>query len=164
MDGDLVDSAPAAHVTTPTGTPTYGAGNDGQAIALSGTGQYATTPHASDLNLTTAVTMAAWIKPTKTAGATQYLIKKAINGNTNGYELSLATTGFAFFRVNQFTSANTFRVDATTPHPLNGSAWIARCRHIRRLEHPPVHQWRPGGHEARSGLHRHQHSGARHRR
>ena len=76
------------------GNPTWVAGQHGQAIRFDGTGDYATVADNSSLDISGAITMAAWVKPEKTA--TQYLIKKATQGGTDGYELSLATTGFAF--------------------------------------------------------------------
>ena len=57
------------------------------------------------------------MRTTKTG--TQYVIKKAANGATDGYELSLATSGYAFVRFNQKTSSNTYRVDAVTPYLQN---------------------------------------------
>ena len=66
------------------------------AIELNGTSQYATTADEASLNITNAITLSAWIYTTKIG--TQYVIKKAVQGATNGYELSLASTGFAFVR------------------------------------------------------------------
>ena len=57
------------------GNPTWVAGQHGQAIRFDGTGDYATVPDNASLDISSAITMAAWVKPEKTA--TQYLIKKA---------------------------------------------------------------------------------------
>lgn len=101
------------------GSPDFVGGQIGDhAISLNGS-QYASTGNEASLNITGSITLAAWVYTTKTG--TQYVIKKAANGSTDGYELALASTGFAFVRFNQKTSANTYRVDATNPnsYPLN---------------------------------------------
>jgi isocitrate lyase len=61
---------------------------------------------------------------TANAGDHQHLIKKAVNAATDGYELSLATSGFAFFRLNQLTNGDTYRINATTAYPTNGTTWV----------------------------------------
>ena len=104
------------------GNPTWVAGQHGQAIRFDGTGDYATVADNSSLDISGAITMAAWVKPEKTA--TQYLIKKATQGGTDGYELSLATTGFAFVRFNATASGTTYRVDSPTAYPNNGATWM----------------------------------------
>ena len=100
----------------------------GQAVSLNGTSQNATVPDAANnsLDLTTGMTLAAWIRPG--AAATQDLIKKATNGAINGYELSLASPTSpagqkVFVRLNQFTSSDSFRINSTTTYPTNGT-WI----------------------------------------
>jgi hypothetical protein len=45
-------------------------------------------------------------------------------GTDNGYELSLANAGTAFFRLNQTTSHDTYRVDATVNYPTDGNTWV----------------------------------------
>jgi hypothetical protein len=56
--------------------------------------------------------------------ATQYIIKKAAFGTADGYELSLSTAGKVFFRLNQVTSGNTYRIDSSTSYPTDGSTWM----------------------------------------
>ena len=46
------------------------------------------TDNAS-LDITSAITLATWVKPEQTA--TQDMIRKATNGSVSGYELTLAT-------------------------------------------------------------------------
>ncbi len=60
------------------GNPTWVAGQHGQAIRFDGTGDYATVADNASLDISGAITMAAWVKP-ETA-ATQNLIKKSITG------------------------------------------------------------------------------------
>src|SRR5690606_19381438 len=74
------------------------------------------------LDMTNAITLSAWIKPEK--ATTQYLIKKAEQGQTNGYELSLSGAGKIFFRFNQSSSADTYRVDSQIDYPVNGDKWM----------------------------------------
>ena len=71
----LVDSSASGNNGTIFGNPTWVAGQHGQAIRFDGTGDYATVPDSASLDISSAITMAAWVKPEKTA--TQYLIKKA---------------------------------------------------------------------------------------
>ena len=104
------------------GSPTWATGVYGLSLDLNGTTDYALVPDAASLDITDEITLAAWVKPEKTA--TQYLIKKAVISVTNGYELSLATTGKAFVRFNQFTSANTYRIDSATSYPTDGNTWV----------------------------------------
>lgn len=56
-------------------------------------------------------------------------MKKAVHGGTNGYELSLATTKTdassqkVFFRINQVTNGDTYRINSTTEYPIDGT-WM----------------------------------------
>ena len=125
----LLDSSPPANNgTLPVAGTWVTPGKVGSyALSLDGTSQYATVQDNDCLDPVTAITLSAWIKPTKTAFATQYLIKKAIiNGTTlqNGYELSLSSAGRVFVRFNQVASADTYRINSSTSYPLNGSAWM----------------------------------------
>ena len=119
-------SAPANTATT-VGSPTVVAGQLGNALSLNGTSQHAATPDEASLDLTGAITMAAWVRPG--AAATQDLISKNVNGVTDGYQLSLsddaaANSQIVFVRFNQNTSGDTFRVNSTTQYPANGTTWI----------------------------------------
>src|SRR5690606_10311725 len=70
----------------------------GQALQFDGS-QYATVVDTPSLDISEAITLAAWIKPEN--GTTQYLIRKAEQNRTNGYELSLSNSGKVFLRFNQ---------------------------------------------------------------
>ncbi|TXK36404.1 T9SS type A sorting domain-containing protein [Pontibacter qinzhouensis] len=98
------------------------AGLLGQALSFNGTDQYASVASNSSLDITEAITLAAWIKPEK--AITQYVLKKAISGITDGYELSLASNGQVFFRINQVSSGDDFRVSSTALHPTDGNTWM----------------------------------------
>lgn len=101
--------------------PSWLTGVSGQALQFNGN-QYATVPNNASLNITKAITLAAWIKPEKRA--TQYILKKAIIGSTDGYEISLSTDGLVFFRLNQASSGNTYRLNSTGSYPTDGSTWM----------------------------------------
>ncbi len=81
-------------------------------------------PDANSLDLTTGMTLAAWIRPGVTVNTTQDVIKKATNGGINGYELSLSSAGKVFVRLNQVASGDTYRINSTTDYPLNNTAWM----------------------------------------
>ena len=118
----LVDSSGSGNNGGLQGNPTWVTGQHGQAIRFDGSGDYAVVPDASSLDISGAITMAAWVRPEKLA--TQYLVKKATNGGTNGYELSLSSAGKVFVRFNQLTSGDTFRVNSTSSYPTNGTTWM----------------------------------------
>ena len=113
----LVDSSASGNNGTIFGNPTWVAGQHGQAIRFDGTGDYATVPDSASLDISGAITMAAWVKPEKTA--TQYLIKKATTTGTtaNGYELSLSTTGTSSSASTKRRAPNHYRVNSTTSYP-----------------------------------------------
>ncbi len=117
-------AAPLNTATT-SGNPTFVPGKTGNAIRLNGTSQYASAPDEASLDIANAITMAAWVKPGQYD--TQDIIAKDINGSVNGYQLSLATTKSgddsqrAFVRFNQQTSGDTYRVNAVTMYPIDGS-------------------------------------------
>jgi uncharacterized repeat protein (TIGR02543 family) len=97
------------------------------ALDLNGTSQYAAVPDDASLDLTNQITLAAWIRPAEYDTAD--LIKKATNASIDGYELSLATTKNdlssrrPFFRINQVSKGDTYRVNATTVYPIDGT-WM----------------------------------------
>jgi len=114
------------HGSLPNGA-NWGPGVAGLALVLNGTNQRATVPDDPSLDLTSALTLAAWIRPS--LFATQDLIKKATINATNGYEISLSAPSSSwpqkvFFRLNQQTSGDTYRVNSTTLYPLDGSTWM----------------------------------------
>ena len=124
----LEDSSPPDNDGTIYGNPTWETGKVGSyALDLDGTGDYAVVDDNDCLDITSAITLAGWVKPEKVA--TQDLIKKATNGVTDGYELSLSTSTSTwptqvFFRLNQQSSADTYRVNSGTTYPSDGNTWI----------------------------------------
>ncbi len=110
------------------GSPAWAAGKVGSySLDLNGTSQYGLVADDSSLDITNQITIATWIKPEQYA--TMDLIKKATNGSVDGYELTLATTKTdatsqrVFFRINQATNADTYRVSAITEYPIDGT-WM----------------------------------------
>ncbi len=126
MDGNVLDSSGNNNNGTPQGAPTFVAGRVGQAISLNGTTQWVSVADANSLDLTTGMTLSAWIRPAVTVNTTQDLIKKASTTGTavNGYELSLSAAGKVFVRFNQASSGDTFRINSATDYPLNDTAWM----------------------------------------
>lgn len=127
MDGDVTDASSYANHATAFGSPTFVAGMVGQALNLNGTSQYAAVPDNASLDLTNALTLATWVKPT--LEATQNLISKSTNGGIGGYELCLAATSStwphkAFFRLNQVPSGDTYRINSTTLYSDHLNTWI----------------------------------------
>jgi uncharacterized repeat protein (TIGR01451 family) len=126
--GTLFDGSSYGNDAAVIGSPAWELGKRGDyALDLSGTSQYGSVPDDSSLDLTSAITLAVWIRPERYA--TQDLVKKATNSSVNGYELSLATTKTdnssqrPFFRINQVASGDTYRINAATMYPTDGS-WM----------------------------------------
>ncbi|TPE42501.1 LamG-like jellyroll fold domain-containing protein [Pontibacter mangrovi] len=118
----LSDASGKGNHAQTVGNPGWVSGKSGTALLLNGSSQYATAPDNASLDLTNAITLAAWIKPSRQT--TQYIIKKALNNETNGYELGLASGGNAFFRMNQASSRDTYRVNASATYPSDGNTWM----------------------------------------
>jgi hypothetical protein len=116
------DSSAFGHTGTLVGGMTWVPGVSGTAVRSDGSTGLGRVPDADSLDVTTSMSVAAWVRPE--IAATQYVVKKAANNATNGFELSLASNGRPFLRFNQATSNDTFRVDATSSYPTNGSTWM----------------------------------------
>ncbi|MEY2580496.1 MAG: large repetitive protein, partial [Ilumatobacteraceae bacterium] len=120
--GTIADSSGLGNNGTLTGSPSWVAGRHGTALRFNGTTDYGVVPNSSSLNITGPITLSAWIKPERLA--TQYIVKKAKIDTANGYELSLSAAGKVFFRLNQFSNLNTYRVDSTSSYPVTGTTWM----------------------------------------
>ena len=116
----LLDASSFGNNGNTTGSPIWATGRNGQALSLNGTTQYAIVPDNNSLDMTNAITLAAWVKPGIVG--TQNIIKKTIGTTTaNGYELSLSNPGKVFVR---FNGSATYRVDSTTSYPADGTTWM----------------------------------------
>ncbi len=124
----LVDGSDQSNDASLFGSPTWTTGMVGEyALDLNGSTQYGLVPDNTSIDLNDAITISVWIKPEQYA--TQDLIKKATNGSIDGFELSLATTKSddssrkPFFRINQNSSGDTYRINGTTEYPTDGT-WM----------------------------------------
>ncbi|WP_127129607.1 LamG domain-containing protein [Georgenia sp. SYP-B2076] len=106
------DSSGAGHNGATRGAVSWVSGVEKTALSL-GAGGSALIPDAPTLDLSGPMTVAAWVRPAE--ARTQYVVKKAAQNATDGFELGLASGGQAFFRVNQTTSGDTYRATATSP-------------------------------------------------
>jgi hypothetical protein len=118
----VVDSSGLGNHGAIQGAPTWVAGVRCLALDLNGTTDHALVPDNSTLDISAAITLAAWIRPE--AGGTEYILKKANIGVTDGYEISLSTLGVPFVRFNQQTSGNLYRINGVTPYPTDGTTWM----------------------------------------
>ena len=123
-------AAPANDATT-VASPTWVPGKVDNALLFNGTSQYATTPDEPSLDITGAITVAAWVKPEMVGSAAipQLVVQKALTGSTNGYEIGLtgATSTApqkAYIRFNNATDGDAHRAVSTTTYPTDGSTWI----------------------------------------
>ncbi|OCI32672.1 LamG-like jellyroll fold domain-containing protein [Oerskovia enterophila] len=116
------DSSGWAQTGTLSGGATWVDGTDGKAVRLDGNAGKVSVPDSEALDVSSALTVSAWVRPERQA--TQYVVKKAVSGSSDGYELGISSAGKPFLRVNQKTSGDTFRVNATSVLPTNGSAWV----------------------------------------
>ncbi len=101
---------------------TLGAGLTGSGLRMTASSQRMVVADSPSLDITEHITLAAWIQPS--TRTTQYVIKKAAQNATDGYELSLSSAGKVFVRFNQDTSGDTYRVNSTSNYPTDGSTWI----------------------------------------
>jgi len=94
FDSNATDTFSAGTIAdngTLVGSPTFVTGNPvgSAALNLNGTGQYMTVPTSADVNLTTACTLAAWVKIASTTDNSYRMIfsKKSAYTDNTGYEL-----------------------------------------------------------------------------
>jgi 3-phytase len=119
----LIDASGQDNDASVVGNPLWIAGISGQALHISGLKKYAVVPDKASLDITEAITLAAWIIPRKN-NRSQYIIKKAENEGSDGYELSLSGDGKVFFRINQASSGNTYRLNSIADYPARQEAWM----------------------------------------
>ena len=115
----LVDSSASANNGAIIGNPTWVAGQHGQAIRFDGTADYATVADNSSLDISGAITMAAWVKPEKTGdpvsdqeghdGSDGRLRAVLVLGRERCSSASTTATG-----------PDTYRINSPTSYPTNG--------------------------------------------
>ena len=118
----LVDSSGSGNSGALQGNPTWVAGQHGQAIRFDGTGDYAVVPDASSLDLSSAITIAAWVRP-RSSPPSIWSRRRRTAGRT-ATSCRLSSAGKVFVRFNQVTSADTYRINSTTSYPTNGTTWM----------------------------------------
>ncbi|MEI6438478.1 MAG: LamG domain-containing protein, partial [Candidatus Omnitrophota bacterium] len=87
-----VDSSIYAHTGTLTNPPTWTTGTKSGALSFSGTNQYVQVGNQSSLNITGALTLAAWINPAVLGSGYKTVVAKRTAGGATNYEVSLDTT------------------------------------------------------------------------
>jgi hypothetical protein len=102
--------------------PVWTLGQIDGALGFDGNNDHVVVADAPSLDISNKITLSAWVKPGKTD--TQYVIRKAQYSSTDGYELSLSSTGKSFFRLNQASSGDTYRIDSTSLYPNDGVSWM----------------------------------------
>jgi hypothetical protein len=124
FDNDILDWSGNGNngICSGSGCPTPTSGKIAGALYFDGIDDYINAGNGTSLNITGSITIEAWIRPSKLA--TSYIAKKASQSSTDGYELSLSSTGKAFFRVNQKTSSNSYRVDTIDSYPITNTTWV----------------------------------------
>ncbi|WP_030153676.1 LamG-like jellyroll fold domain-containing protein, partial [Oerskovia turbata] len=91
-------------------------------MRLDGSTGKVSVPDGDGLDVSSALSVSVWVRPERSA--TQYVVKKAVSGSADGYELGISSAGKPFLRVNQKSSGDTFRVNATSVLPTNGTTWV----------------------------------------
>ena len=132
-------------------SPSFVPGRIGtKALSLNGTNQYASTVDETTLDITGPITIAAWIKPTGSACATQRVLQKGGATAGNGYELSLATTTSepattckVFFRLNG-SAPGQGQLDHRVP--AQRQRVDAHRRNVGRHHVDDLRQWDRRGH------------------
>ena len=115
------DASGAGHPGSLVGGLAWVPGVFGSALEFGGQGLVA-VPHAASLQPAQAIGVAAWIRPR--AVASQRIVRKARFAQSDGWELSLSSSGRAFVRFNQASQGDALRLLSTRPYPTDGSTWM----------------------------------------
>lgn len=95
-------------------------GIDGLALRMNGSlNRYASVPHNTTLDITEAITIAAWIKP-------EGVYRKRIlsKSGPDGYEFSIVENGKLEFRFNRESSGTNYRIYSNADYPSDGETWM----------------------------------------
>lgn len=122
--------APAANGTT-SGSVSWVTGQRGP-WAVQYTGGHADCGYPTKLDLTGAMTVSAWVKPTTISNADTIVSKKG--NNKNGWHLALSSTGKPTFEVAYGATAPGTIIAVTAPTALTAGAWA----HITGIYEPGV--------------------------
>ncbi|MFC5270243.1 LamG-like jellyroll fold domain-containing protein [Adhaeribacter terreus] len=117
----LTDATANGNHATTVGNPTKVTGIYGQALQLNGSSQYATAPSSASLNVGNALTLAAWIRPSR-SGSRQVVLKKGTTAD--GYELGLTGSRRIIFTLNEVSADGDFKITSSDLHPIDGTTWM----------------------------------------
>jgi Concanavalin A-like lectin/glucanases superfamily/Secretion system C-terminal sorting domain len=115
----LIDSSSFKNNASIIEGPSWVEGKRGLALNLNGTIDYCSVPDDPTLNISSAITIAAWVKPGKYA--TQRIIRKVDGTKNLGYSLFLGIDSTISIR---FDNSNLKRVKSTTKYPGTGDTWM----------------------------------------
>ncbi|MCZ6702547.1 MAG: LamG domain-containing protein, partial [Ignavibacteria bacterium] len=115
----LIDSSSSKNNASIIEGPSWVEGKRGLALDLNGTIDYCSVPDDPTLNISSAITIAAWIKPSKYE--TQRIIRKVDETNDLGYSLFLSVDSTISIR---FNNSNDKRVNSITKYPGTGNTWM----------------------------------------
>ena len=87
----VTDTSSQANAGTLTGATRTTAGRYGGALSFSGAGDWVTTPDANSLDLSTAMTLEAWVNPSATGGWRTAVIKEGTGGLSYGLYANSST-------------------------------------------------------------------------
>ncbi len=88
----------------------------GSSVSLNGSSQYVTTPDSNSLNITGALTLAAWIKPTAVGGDYKTIVSKRQSSNPTSYQMYLGNNDgvLSYYNGTQYRSGFTPRTNVWT--------------------------------------------------
>jgi hypothetical protein len=115
----LMDSSSAKNNADIIEGPSWVEGKRGLALELNGTIDYCTVPNDPSLNVSNAITIAAWIKPSKYG--TQRILRKVDETNDLGYSLFLGIDSTISIR---FNNSNLTRLNSISNYPATGDTWM----------------------------------------
>jgi RHS repeat-associated protein len=118
--GTASDSSGYSNDGTISGAAWTTAGKYGKALSFDGTDDAVSVPDADSLDLTSAMTLSAWVKVDSTYGRFQNLIFKERNGNEGSYSLEADSTNSSRPGLNFRTTG---WQAARAPDPLAASQW-----------------------------------------
>ncbi len=117
----LKDSSGWGNTANITGSPSWVPVVNGLAMTFNGS-THGVVSDQANLNPTTALSLAAWIKPNQLA--TQDVISRATFGSADGYALSLGSNGKAFVQLNQASTGDAFKLESLSSYPTTGNTWM----------------------------------------
>jgi hypothetical protein len=119
FDGDLLDASGFGNDGTAIGGITFQSGVIGQAAVFDATGSYVAVAHDASLNLTTGMTLAAWINAPNNGGNDGIIFKGALNATQGAYDLAFGFPTADDARIN----INDAAVNAAATDVISFDVW-----------------------------------------